>query len=66
MQEFTMSMFKNKEDLYKAKAEYFESLVNKLKNCDSCDRRNHKNQWSFCEVCSRDLDNWEPKDELFS
>lgn len=28
MKEFTMSMYANKEDLYKAKAEYYESLYN--------------------------------------
>jgi len=26
MKEFTMSMFSSKKDLYKAKAEYFESI----------------------------------------
>ena len=35
MKDFTMSMYKNKEDLYKAKAEYYETkceeLINSLK-----------------------------------
>tara|TARA_R110000782_G_scaffold10750_14_gene33308 strand:- start:1580 stop:1684 length:105 start_codon:yes stop_codon:yes gene_type:complete len=29
-EDFTMSMYLNKEDLYKAKAEYYESLVKYL------------------------------------
>jgi hypothetical protein len=29
-EDFTMSMFANKEDLYKAKAEYYEKLCKKL------------------------------------
>lgn len=30
--EFSMSMFKNKEDLYKAKAEYYENLAIEMNN----------------------------------
>jgi hypothetical protein len=32
MQEFSMSMYATKEDLYKAKAEYYEELYNDLAN----------------------------------
>lgn len=28
MKDFTMSMYKSKEDLYKAKAEYYEGIAN--------------------------------------
>lgn len=31
MAEFTMSMYKNKEDLYKAKAEYYEAIAEQYK-----------------------------------
>ena len=30
MKQFTMSMFMNKEDMYKAKAEYLEGMLEKI------------------------------------
>jgi len=59
MKEFTMSMFRSKEDLYKAKSEYYMELVDKLKSCKTC---KHRRIWDVCETCNINLNRWELKE----
>ena len=36
MKEFVMSMYMNKESMYKAKSEYYMRMVEHMKNCFNC------------------------------
>ena len=56
---FVMSMYKSKEDLYKAKSDYYEKVIQEMKSCNNCDFDFLEDDNEKCTNCDALYGGWE-------